>query len=388
MTDASATVSHEAAIDLAERYFHAIGAEILKQDDSWEVIIPESAETPFDDGVIEVSVSKEDVADFDGPSIRPESGFFEQITTAASKLAPVGVASLTSEKIDTSYPDWIEGGRLQVESAEFTPHYDRMALCCLVRVSVETVSEFESDYLRAITVDLRSLDRLAQMSTTFLGRYEDPMIWEHTDSELHSSESTLADAVDAAQQHAREEMSSHIQDTVNEAARNAAVEFDEYREYEEQRLEELTADIERIEEKLHDINSEFETVTDQHERVDLLEERQELRSELETLTNELETIKRRQDHGFPEKREQIYDRHSVEVKLHPYTASLIVYERGELDLELATDNGNHSVTVRYATGQGTTDDVKCSICQKQLSAENPGTLSSSGLIGEDCCYSS
>lgn len=387
MTDAAKTISHEAAVTLTERYLRSIDADILKDGETWEVIIPESADTPLDDGVTEVRVSSEDSEDYEGVQVTPESAFFEQIVTAASDIAPVGMASLTSDQTDLVFPEWIEEGPLEIRSSEFTAYYDRVALCCLVRVSVETVSEFETDFLRAVAVDLRSLERLPQMARTHLERYNETALWENNAPNSLPSESTIEDAIDSAQEQAVEEVSGEIQETANEASRAAAVEFDEYREYQEQRLKEVTEDIDRLQSRLDDIKASMDSVSTQQERVELLEERKELRTELENLNNKRESLQQKHDQGFVKKRDEIYDRHAVEVNVHPVAVSLIVYERGDLDLELVTDPHTHSLTVQYATGQGVTEEVTCDACESELSNDNPGVVSTVGLIGETCCSS-
>jgi hypothetical protein len=84
--------------------------------------------------------------------LTPESEFTQQLLDEAAAMATVGQLALTDSMTDGDYrdPPWIVESDVEVEDAAFSPYYDRTAICVFVRIDVETVSEYQTQFLEAV----------------------------------------------------------------------------------------------------------------------------------------------------------------------------------------------------------------------------------------------
>jgi hypothetical protein len=91
------------------------------------------------------------------------------------------------------------------------------------------------------------------------------------------------------------------------------------------------------------------------------------------------------DEGFPEKHQEVYDRHSLTVTIEPASLTIISFEKGEIDITVRHETHSRALRLPYGTGVGITEEQQCERCGEALDADNPASLSSSGLIGQNCC---
>jgi hypothetical protein len=133
------------------------------------------------------------------------------------------------------------------------------------------------------------------------------------------------------------------------------------------------------------VTETIEAASEQEERVDALRKRKELRAELDNIRSELNELTTKIEDGFPNKRREIRERHSITVRLRPVTATAVSYERGDLDLTLESDETTTSKSYGYALGTGVVEEVVCDRCGQQLTVENPLDLDGKQTIGVSCC---
>ena len=385
MTDAAMPVTEQAVERFVEDYLVSLGAEIRKEGNRWRVSLPDSAETTLelDGAVLEVAPDPDEV-DRDAFAIAPESEFVERLIDEAAERTPVGSVMLTGDDLEVRLPPWITEGPAEVSEHAFTPYYDRRALCALVHVGIETVSEYQTEELLSVAVDLNSNDERPRLAETYLELSEAPL--DHALDEGRSlDEPDLSESLEAAMSIAEREVSSTVRDVRERATRAAEVELDEYRQFVRQRRGELDDEIQRLTRRIDDANETIDDATDQQERVEALRKRKELRAERDDLRSEQEKLVAEIRDGFPEKRREIRDRHALTVRLQPVAVTAVTYERGDLDVSLRMDDASASRSYPYAVGIGIMEDPTCEQCGRELSGENAATISGGALVGTACC---
>jgi len=347
------------------------------------VSVPGTTETEISHGkhTLVLGEGTPDDNDDSTKRLHPESAFFQRLLREAGEQSPTGKLSIES-KSEIETPGWIQHGAVELQNAQFTPYYDRTAVVMLFRVGIETVSEYQQEYLRAVAVDARSEEHLPRLAESFL--------------ELTSVESTEASSSNAqlTQTEAqslldttRELVIDGLQDRLNEihqeASRAADSEVEEYRQLQEQRIEELQEEHSNLSSKISDLSEQINT-GDGDSRVQALRERKELKSEYEELDETLSELRERRDSGFPEQQREIRERHSLDVQVKPLTLTEVEYERGEVDFELLSRGISRTVTLGYGSGLGLTETVRCASCDLEFSESNPLQTISDGLECQSC----
>lgn len=384
MIDAALPVTERAIEQFAEAYLAALGSDIQKDGRRWTVSLPEDADTDLalDGATLVLTTDPENVGD-DEIALAPESEFVERLLDEAAERWPVGALEFTGDTIDLQLPPWLEASPVEIVDQAFIPYYDRRALCALFHVGIETVSEYQSEELRAVAVDLKSHERRPELARTYLE------VAEMTDRSLGSGSTpdrdAMRDVLDTAREAVEEDMAPIIEDVRERATRAAEVELEEYREYARQRHDELDAEIERLTERIEETTETAETATEQRKRVEALRKRKELRDERDVLRTERDELRAEIEAGFPERRREVRDRHALTVRLRPVALAGVSYERGDLDVSLRDGATTGDVSFAYAVGIGVTDELHCDCCGVPLTAENPLTISSGQLVGANCC---
>lgn len=384
MTDAAMPVTEHAIERFAETYLAALGADIHKDGRRWTVSLPEDAATDLElDGATLVVTTDPDEVDDDAIALAPDSSFVERLLDEAAERHPVGSLALTGETVDVQLPPWLAESAVQVVDQSFTPYYDRRALCALVHVGIETVSEYQSEELRAVAIDLNAEERRPELAQTYLD------VAEMGGEELAPGPTLGRDRVQATLETAREAVEADIaplvEDVRERATRAAEVELEEYREYVRQRRAELDDEIERLTERIEETTERVESAEEQGDRVKALRERKQLRNERESLREERDDLQADIEADFPERRREVRDRHALTVRLRPVALAAVAYERGDLTLSLDDGTTTTDTSVAYAVGVGVTDDQDCDRCGAALSETNPLALAGDQLVGTNCC---
>lgn len=384
MTDAALPVTERAVERFAEAYLTSLGAEITKEGRRWSVDLPEDAATDLelDGAVLEIAPDPTDVSE-EALAIAPESPFVERMLDEAADRTPVGSLSLTSDQVEIQLPSWITNGPVDVVERTFTPYYDRRAVCALFHVGIETVSEYQREVLHAVAIDLNEHEERPRLAETYLELVGD----EQRELEEGSAidEQALADALDAAQTALESELASTVRETRERATRAVEVELDEYRQYMQQRRDEVADEIDNLSTRIEEVTETIDTASQQEERVEALRKRKDLQAELDDLRAELDDLTTQIEAGFPEKRREIRERHALTVRLQPVAATAVSYERGDLDLTLRADETTVSRSYGYAVGAGVMQEVSCGRCGQRLTAQNPLALDGTQTVGEACC---
>lgn len=372
MTDASVGVTMERVKEFTKAYLDSIGAETQEvSEDRMRVSLP--------DGVLsaefsEVVFGEEAETSEDAVAVGPETDFFKQLVERAADEQRFGKVNI-SDVADVALPGWLTESDVDIQSHDFVPYYDRTAVVVLFSVSVETVSEYETELLRAVAVDLRSKGVLDGMESTLLEAVgESPGV---ADVEVNDAE--VMEAVEAAREEAVERVTPGVEEIREKASKAAAVEMEEYRSLQEERLSEKREEAEEVREKMRDATETAEKAEEHGERLGALRERESLGKRLEELEAEIEDIEQERKNDYPEKHSDVYDRHSVDVRIEPASVTVVSYEKGDLVVETASDE----MVFDYATGVGVTEEVVCENCGRELSEENP--LSSGGRLRCDDC---
>jgi len=313
--------------------------------------------------------------------LHPESAFFQRLLREAGEQSPTGKLSIES-KSEIETPEWIQHGAVELQNAQFTPYYDRTAVVILFRVGIETVSEYQQEYLRAVAVDARSEEHLPRLAESFL------VLTSVESTEASSSNAQLTQTeAQSLLDTTRELVIDGLQDRLNEihqeASRAADSEVEEYRQLQEQRIEELQEEHSNLSSKISDLSEQINT-GDGDSRVQALRERKELKSEYEELDETLSELRERRDSGFPEQQREIRERHSLDVQVKPLTLTEVEYERGEVDFELLSRGISRTVTLGYGSGIGLTETVRCASCDLEFSESNPLQTISDGLECQSC----
>ncbi len=384
MTDAALPVTEEAVERFTEDYLRSLGAEIEKDGRQWNVSLPADADTDLavDGAVLEITTDPETVEEGAIP-VAPESDFVERMLDEASTLATTGTLALTAGNTEVILPEWIAESSLQPVTTEFTPYYDRRAVCILFEVGIETVSEYQTEELHAVTIDTNSHTCRPRLTETVLELTESGSSFETCSWNLDTQ--TMEATIKTARGAVREEIQSTVEEIQRQATRAAEVELDEYRELIQQRREEIESNIRDLLDQIDDATETIDNASSRDNRVEALRRRKELQSDREELQKELDDIVEEIESGFEQKKRGIWDRHRITVTLSPTTATGVSYERGELTVEFATDQESAIRTYSYAVGIGVIDDTECERCGEALSGSNPATLSQDTIVGANCC---
>lgn len=390
MTDAALPITQTAVETFTEQYLTSLGVEIEKKDDRWTVSMPERVEPGFldRDVVLDCKAGEEELTNTDEVALHPESDFFHRLLDEAAERQPVGAMRIGGDDVDHSEIESLLDDSVVIENEEFYPYYDRKALAVLFRISIETVSEYETELLRAVAIDERTQEYLPELVDSFLNRadveYDEMTSMERTESIERSTEAS------EALRQAREQVERDIQPTVTEthegASRAADAEFEEYYQLQQQRIDELREEVESLANQIDDLSRTAQRTSDQQERVDSLRERKSLRSQHEQAEDDLQTLVERRDTDFPEEQRDIRRRHSIRVVLEPLAITDVEYEVGDLELKLRDSDTMGTVEFSYGSGIGLIGAPPCSSCGKPLSSENAIRLLAGELVGDACCY--
>lgn len=392
MTDTSHPVTQSAVEAFAREYLSVLGATIQEIDSRWHVKLPthvnvEFASTPE----FTLLLSDDDEAEDNTLGVlSPTSEFTQQLLDEAGEMAVVGEIALTDDTIGEEYrrPPWILESDLTVVDASFSPYYDRTAVCVFVKIGVETVSEYQTGFFEAVTLDTNTHEQLSGLTQLLTDRYFTPVRnpettigGESTETAIELDEDALITVISAAQSAAVEGRRATIEDIRKSASQAANTEFEEYRQLQEQRINDLRSEIASLSDRLGNMSSDVDDARSQQSRVEVLEKRQELKTERTELQEELDRVLNEKERGFNRTRAKIDDRHSIEVTTTPTAATIVSYERGEISLGLYDGDQTKTLQAPYALGVGVTDDVACENCGEQLSEENPIAM----MEGSFCC---
>lgn len=383
MTDAALPMTERAVERFVESHLSALGADIRKDGRRWTVTLPEGADTELslDEATMVVTNDPGEVAG-DEIAIAPESPFVERLLDEAAEQHPVGSLELTGETVDVRLPPWLTESPVEVTDDSFTPYYDRNGLCVLFHVGIETVSEYQSEELRAVAIDLNGNERLPELAETYLQLAEDGNNTISAGGRLGTSaEEALADAREAVQR----DVTPLVEDVRKRATRAATVELEEYREYARQRLDELDGELDRLSERITETTETAEEASEQSARVEALRERKELRNERDDLREERDDLRAEIEAGFPERRDEVRDRHSITVRMQPVALAVVTFERGEIALSMTDGESSADGSYPYAVGVGITDEQNCERCSETLTDSNPLTIVDGRLLGANCC---
>ena len=383
MTDAALSITQSAVEQFAEQYLTVVGCTVEKHGERWTVTTSEESETEVLNG--EISLLCGEPSSEIGENeyeLHPESTFFQELIAEASQRSPTGKVVLSSESTQIEMPPWIRESDVDVTTATFTPYYDRTAVVLLYRISIETVSEYQTELLRAVAVDTRSMDPLPKLEDTFLQTVSSPASIESSPVSFDRSEALTL--IEQTHEVVVDRVQPKIDEIHQEASRAADAEVEEYRQLQQQRIEELEEKTTQLSAQIDDLSKSIQESNTQDERMQALEKRKELKSEYEDVESELETLRHRRDQGFPEKQREIRGRHALEVVVTPLTVTQVEYERGELELELEKQGVSQSLTVGYGDGVGVTEEVRCDSCGQLLAEDNPIQEIQAGIRCSQC----
>ncbi|ADD03977.1 uncharacterized protein Nmag_0388 [Natrialba magadii ATCC 43099] len=369
MTDAALAVTQSAVEEFTERYLESLGGTIDKQGDKWEATIPDNEDTELPAGRMSLLTGDDTNEGATGNPLHPESEFFQRILREASERRPTGKLTIEADQAKVELPQWVEGSDVEVRETQFTPYYDRAAIVVLFEVSIETVSEYQQEFLRAIAIDGRSEQRLPELEETFLRMTSITTETESTASQSAFSEADVPSLLDVAQNQLMAKVQTEIDEVHREASRAADAEVEEYRQLQQQRIQELEEECSKLSSKIDEL-SEAINGSDQDDRVEALKERKKVKAEYEKVDSELSDLHKQRDQGYPQKQEEIRKRHALDVRVTPLTVTQVEYERGEMDIELAEEGTTQTVTIGYGSGIGPMENVRCSSCDQELTAEN------------------
>jgi uncharacterized protein YukE len=383
MTDASLSVTQARVERFATTYLEISGCSVQERDNELVVTVPETASTDLlDTGTTTIVCSSDPERIGDELSLHPESETFQGLLREASARAPIGRVELMDADTEIQLPDWLVESEVSVASTQFMPYYDRTAVVGLFRIGIETVSEYQTAVLRIGAVDTNSMEELPGLTDRLLSRSTpDSAPIEATATALN--ESTVREAIDTI----GELLIKQVQPTITEiqegATRAAGAELDEYRQLQDQRIEELEAEISAVSNNIKKLSTAVEEAESQAERLETLQERKNLKTKRKELQNELAELTEARSAGFPEKRHEIGNRHSLEVVVEPLILTELQYEQGELEVTIIDSNTKTSVRVGYGNGIGVTESLACERCGSTLSGENPLRLDGKSI----CCTS-
>lgn len=388
MTDAALTVTQSAVEQFTRRYLESLGCSIAVQGDRWIVTVPEEADFTVESAELTLicSTDQENVAR-DTRLLHPESSFFQNLLEEATDRAPIGSMSLTADNVDLQLPGWATESDAEITNAAFLPYYDRIALTFLFHISIETVSEYQTQLLRAVSFDVRSREILPGITREYLDQTDT----DCDDSYKHDHEISDGDICDLLKT-ASEEIRNQIQPDIVEIHENASQaaddEFEEYRYLQKQRIEELDKSIATAKNQISELSNTLQNAENENERVKILRQRKNLKSDINAVQKELAELKQRHETGFPKKQQEIHDRHSLNVRLDPVVITVVEYETGDLELTLTAGSIVESVTVGYACGVGVIESITCKGCGQTLTSKNPIQLAKYPVSCLECIPSS
>jgi hypothetical protein len=386
MTDAALSVTQSVVEQFTEQYLTTVGCVVEKNGKRWTITTPEGVESKVLDGDISLLCGDPSSGGEENERIlHPESKFFQELIAEASEQCPTGKIALTSESTQVEIPQWIQKSDLEVINATFAPYYDRTAVVLLYRISIETVSEYQTELLRAVAVDTRSMDPLPKLEDTFLQTVSSPAAIES--SPVDFDRDKTHNLIEQTREAVVERVQPKIDDIHQEASRAADAEIEEYRQLQEQRIERLEEETTALSAQIDELSDSIQQSNTQNERMQTLEKRKDLKSEYDEMQSELEDTRHRRDQGFPEKQREIRGRHALEVIVTPLTVTQIEYERGELELELKERGASQSLTVGYGSGVGVTEKIRCDSCSQPFTEDNPIQEIQDGRQCSQCCSS-
>jgi hypothetical protein len=387
MTDAALAMTESTVEGFVESYLTALGADIRKDGRQWRVTLPEDADTDLElDGATLVVTNDPDEVGGDEIAVAPESAFVERLLDEAAERNPVGSLELTGETVDVRLPPWLDESDVEVLDHSFTPYYDRKALCVLFHVGIETVSEYQSEELRAVALDLGGGDRLPALAETYLKLAEEGGERIESGTGLDEGDhGRVEDTLTEAREAVEHDVEPLVEDVRERATRAATVELEEYREYARERLGELDDELDRLSERIEETTETVEATSEQGERVEALRERKELRRERDDLREEREELRAEMEADFPERRRQVRDRHSLTVRIRPVALAGVTYERGDLSVSVRDGDATVELSFAYGVGVGVTDEAQCGNCGTRLGGSNPLALDGESVAGANCC---
>ncbi|MFC6943080.1 hypothetical protein ACFQE8_24490 [Salinirubellus sp. GCM10025818] len=396
MTDVTHAVTQSALEAFTREYLNDLGAAIRENGNRWHVRLPTHVDVGFSDrSEFEIALDGE-IREEEENSVcvlTPESGFTQQLLDEAAAMATAGQLALTNSMTDGDYryPPWIMESDAEVVDARFSPYYDRTAICVFVRIDVETVSEYQTQFLEAVTVDVESKDQLPGVTEILVDEFFSPKSGWRDDVTVGSEQSDvtiapekLADTIATGQKVAVEGVQEEIDEIRQSASRAADSEFEEYRQLQEQRINDHRNEIDSLSNRLQNLSTDVDSADSQQQRVKALEKRQELKAEKEDLEAELEELLEEKEQGYAQKQREIYRRHAIEVNTKPIAFTLVTYERGEIEFTVGDGDRTDIMRAPYAIGAGITDEVDCESCDSRLSAENPVSIVAGRLGCQNC----
>ncbi|WP_128223797.1 hypothetical protein [Halobacteriaceae bacterium SHR40] len=381
MTDAAIPVTQSAVEKFTEQYLRSLGCNINKEGNRWTVV----TQNEIDSELLTESVTLVcgDNADEEATEeLHPESSFFQALLSEASERTPTGKVTLETDDAAIQIPEWLQESDIEVRSAEFTPYYDRTALVVLLRASVETVSEYQTDLLRAVAIDTRSEEFLPMLEESFL-QIASPNNDFETNESMDMPAADVRSLLDTAHDQVVDRIQGTIDEIHQEASRAADAEVEEFRQMQQQRIRELEEQLSNLSARIDDLNEQIGS-SDEDERVEALKKRKELKTEYKDLNDELDNLRQRRDQGFPERQREIRARHALNVRVQPLTITEIEYERGEIEFELASKGSDHTITIGYGSGVGVTELVQCVSCGDSFSEKKYLDTIVDGLRCKDC----
>jgi uncharacterized protein YukE len=383
MTDVSLSVTQNRVEQFAKTYLEISGCTVQARDNEFDVSVPKTTTTElFDAGELNLVCSSDPERIGEAKALHPESETFQKLLQEAADRAPVGRFELMDAETEIRLPDWLVESEVSVVSTQFVPYYDRTAVVGLFRIGIETVSEYQTTILRTAAVDANSMEQLPTLSEKLLARTTpDSVPIEATTTALDTT--TIREAIDTLSDHLIDQVDPTITEIQEGATRAAGSELNEYQELQDQRIQELEDKITSISDKVEKLSKRIDDVEDQAERLETLQERKELNSERDELQKELAQLTDARAAGFPTKRTEISNRHSLEVVIEPLTLTEFQYEQGELEVTIVDSSTETSVRVGYGNGVGVTEPLTCDRCESTLSGENPLRIDD-GMI---CCTS-
>ncbi|CCQ37078.1 uncharacterized protein Nmlp_2928 [Natronomonas moolapensis 8.8.11] len=387
MTDAAIPITQSAVEQFTEQYLSSLGSTIEKHGNRWEVTVPDDVTTdlPSDRFVLLCDDAATEL-DKNERHLHPESSFFQELLADASERQPTGKVAIGSEDTQIEIPAWLQENNISVNDTTFTPYYDRSAIAILYRISIETVSEYQSELLRVTAIDIRSKERLPKLEETFL---ESTL---PTESQIESQpvdidKSTANELIAQSREQIVERVQPKIDEIHREASRAADAEIEEYRQMQKQRIEELEEKKARVSNRIEDLSESIQQGGDEGDRIEALQKRKELKSECEDLDSELEELRHQRERGYPKKQKKIRERHALEVVVSPLTITQVEYEQGEIEIELEEGMVTRSLTLGYGDGVGITEELECEFCNQAVGEHNSLRTIQDGLQCSQC-YSS
>jgi len=381
MPEASVAVTQAAVESFAESYLRTLGASIDKAGDVWDVSLPTDHPLSVEGTSITIGAGprlEDDAADV---LLTPESGFFDELLEMALTAAPLGRAVFTTETVSDPETSWLDTDAGRYDTT-FYPLYDREAVCLWFRASVETVSEYETEYLYAIGVDSQTGEVMPTLGTGLVTNLESVVSDAEDDADAPTP-TEFQPAISTAREAVEAELRPELKTLQDKASTAAAEELDRYQQLRKQELQEIDERLSNIESQLEDISDTIEAAADRQARVEALTRREELTDEQSELEANREEIRGEIEKGFPAKRSEIRDRHAVRVSIEPVALTDVTYERGDLEIrDTTTDTA--VVTLPAAPGIGLLEPAECETCGTELSESNSARPRDGALVGA-CC---